>query len=53
MRAGGYATLFKGGDRQGMVFHPLAPPLHAVHKELKKAFDSQHLFNRGCLYPDI
>jgi len=53
MRAGGYATLFRGGDRQGMVFHPLAPPLHKAHMELKKAFDSQHLFNPGCLYPDI
>ena len=53
MRAGGYATLFRGGDRQGMVFHPLSPALHAVHKELKKAFDSRQLFNRGCLYPDI
>lgn len=53
MRAGGYATLFRGGDRQGMVFHPLPPALHAVHRELKKAFDPKHLFNRGCLYPDI
>jgi glycolate oxidase FAD binding subunit len=52
-RAGGSATLFRGGDRQGMVFHPLSPALHAVHKELKAAFDPRHLFNRGCLYPDI
>ena len=53
MRAGGHATLFRGGDRQGMVFHPLSPALHAVHRELKAAFDPQRLFNRGCLYPDI
>jgi len=53
MRAGGHATLFRGGDRQGMVFHPLSPAIHSVHKELKAAFDPQRLFNRGCLYPDI
>jgi glycolate oxidase FAD binding subunit len=53
MRAGGHATLFRGGDRQSMVFHPLAPSLHVVHRELKAAFDPQRLFNRGCLYPDI
>lgn len=53
VRGGGHATLFRGGDNQGMVFHPLSEALHAVHLELKKAFDPQHLFNRGCMYPDI
>lgn len=53
VRAGGYATLFRGGDRQGMVFQPLSAAIHGVHLELKKAFDPQRLFNRGSLYPDI
>lgn len=53
VRGGGHATLFRGGDHQGMVFHPLSPAMHAVHLELKKAFDPQRLFNRGCMYPDI
>lgn len=52
-RVDGYATLYRGGDRQGMVFHPLSPALHTVHKELKKAFDPKGLLNRGCMYPDL
>jgi len=53
VRAGGHATMFRGGDRQGMVFHPLSPAVYTVHKSLKKAFDPHGLFNHGVLYPDI
>jgi glycolate oxidase FAD binding subunit len=51
--AGGHATLFRGGDRSGEVFHPLAPPIAALHRRLKAAFDPQGLFNPGRLYADL
>lgn len=52
-RAGGYATLYRGGDRQGMVFHPLPRASHILHQRLKKAFDPHNILNPGVLYPDI
>lgn len=52
-RVGGHATLFRGGDRTGAVFQPLAAPLLALHRRLKHAFDPQGLLNPGRLYPEI
>jgi glycolate oxidase FAD binding subunit len=52
-RAGGHATLFRGGARRENVFTPLAAPLHAIHLRLKAAFDPAHIFNRARLYPDF
>jgi len=49
-RAGGHATLFRGGDRDGEVFHPLPQALVALHRKLKHAFDPQGIFNPGRLY---
>jgi glycolate oxidase FAD binding subunit len=31
-RAGGHATLFRGGDRSAGVFHPLKAPIMKIHK---------------------
>jgi len=31
----------------------LTPPLDRIHRELKKAFDPQRIFNRGRLYPEL
>jgi glycolate oxidase FAD binding subunit len=45
--AGGHATLFRGGDRAGEVFHPLAPALARLHKNLKHAFDPTGMLNPG------
>jgi len=52
-RAGGHATLFRGGDKSVGVFQPLAPALMKIHKELKREFDPHGIFNRGRMYPDL
>lgn len=51
--AGGHATLFRGGDRNGDVFEPLPPTLLAIHRNLKDAFDPLRLLNRGRLYREF
>jgi len=50
---GGHATLFRGGDRDGEIFHPLAAPLMAIHRRLKNAFDPAGVFNPGRLYDGL
>jgi glycolate oxidase FAD binding subunit len=52
-QAGGHATLFRGGDRRAGVFQPLAPAVHAIHRQLKSAFDPAGVFNRGRMYKDF
>jgi glycolate oxidase FAD binding subunit len=52
-RAGGHATLFRGGDRSNGVFAPLAPELARLHRELKNAFDPAAIFNPGRMYREI
>lgn len=49
-RSGGHAILFRGGDRSGEVRHSLSPSLKNIHKNLKHAFDPEHIFNRGAMY---
>lgn len=44
---GGYATLFRGGDRAGEVFAPLPPALAQLHLRLKRAFDPAGILNPG------
>ncbi|CAD7856369.1 MAG: Glycolate dehydrogenase (EC 1.1.99.14), FAD-binding subunit GlcE [Olavius algarvensis Gamma 1 endosymbiont] len=51
--AGGHVTLFRGGDRNGEVFQPLTPPLMAIHRNLKQAFDPQGLLNPGRLFAEL
>ncbi len=51
--AGGHAALFRGGDRDGEVHHPLPAALLAVHRRLKEAFDPQGILNPGRLYRDL
>jgi glycolate oxidase FAD binding subunit len=53
VRHGGHATLFRGGDRSAGVFHPLAPPLAAIHRRLKAEFDPSGIFNRGRMYAEF
>ena len=49
-RAGGHATLFRGGDRRAGVFHPLKPPVMKIHKRLKDAFDPAGILNPNRMY---
>lgn len=52
-KAGGHATLFRGGDKTGGVFSPLSPGLMEVHRRLKQSFDPYGVFNPGRLYPEL
>ncbi len=52
-KVGGHATLFRGGDRAGEVFQPLAPPLAVLHRRLKTAFDPRGILNPGRMYRDM
>jgi len=52
-RARGHATLFRGGDKSVGVFQPLGPALMKIHKDLKREFDPQGIFNRGRMYPEL
>jgi glycolate oxidase FAD binding subunit len=49
-RAGGHATLFRGGDKSVGVFHPLAPAVAQIHRRLKAEFDPQGVLNRRRMY---
>jgi glycolate oxidase FAD binding subunit len=49
-RAGGHATLFRGGDKSIGVFHPLKPALLKIHRRLKDAFDPAGILNFGRMY---
>ena len=55
-RAGGHATLFRGGaalKASAGVFQPLAVPLARIHRHLKQGFDPQAVFNPGRMYPGL
>lgn len=49
--AGGHATLFRGGDRLGAVFHPLDPAMAALQERVRLAFDPRGIFNPGRMTP--
>lgn len=51
--AGGHATLYKGGDKSVGVFHPLAPAVARIHRNLKNAFDPAGIFNPRRMYTDF
>jgi glycolate oxidase FAD binding subunit len=52
-RAGGHATLYRGGDKSVGVFQPLEPAVMALHRNLKREFDPRGIFNRGRMYADL
>ena len=51
--AGGHATLFRGGERDGLVFQPLPSDLMQIQQRLKHAFDPKGVFNQGRMYPEF
>ncbi len=50
LKAGGHATLFRGGDKDAGVFQPLAPAVGRIHQNLKNTFDPEGIFNPGRMY---
>ena len=52
-QAGGHATMFRGGDREGEVFQPLDPVLARLHRNLKASFDPKGILNPGRFYSDL
>jgi glycolate oxidase FAD binding subunit len=52
-KAGGHATLFRSAKKEATAFHPVAKPLLALHKRVKRTFDPQGIFNPGRLYPEL
>lgn len=51
IQAGGYATRFYG--TAGEFMSPLPPVKEQIHRQLKKEFDPQHLFNRGRMFTSL
>ena len=49
-RIHGQVSLYRGGDRDGEVFHSRSKTEMQVHKRIKSAFDPQGIFNPGRLY---
>ncbi len=50
-KAGGHATLYRGGDRHGEVFHPLSQNLANLHANIRRSFDPYGIFNPGIQFP--
>ncbi len=48
--AKGQVGLFRGGARNGEVFHSQPKAMQAIHRRVKDALDPQGLFNPGRLY---
>jgi glycolate oxidase FAD binding subunit len=47
---GGHATLFRHGDGETPVFHPLDPVRERLHQGLKRAFDPAGILNPGRMH---
>lgn len=50
---GGHATLFRGGERTGDLFHPPTAAVRRLNERLKQAFDPKGIFNPGRMYAGI
>lgn len=49
----GHATLFRPAGPVTEVFARLAPPLHELHRALKRIFDPAGILNPGRMYADL
>ena len=52
-QAGGHANLFRGGDQNDDIFHPLSAGIENLHVALKNAFDPKRILNRGRIYKEL
>jgi glycolate oxidase FAD binding subunit len=52
-RAGGSATLFRGGDKSVGVFDTLSPVIATLNQRIKAQFDPNGIFNPGRMYPGL
>ena len=52
-RHGGYATVFRNGDRSDEVFSKLPEELMKYHQRLKREFDPNGIFNPGRMYKGL
>ena len=50
---GGHAILFKNNVHHIEPFHELSTGIHAMHRQLKRAFDPANILNPGRMYADI
>lgn len=51
--AGGHATAFRNPAGPDDAFTPLAPPMLALHRRIKQAFDPAGILNPGRLYREL
>jgi glycolate oxidase FAD binding subunit len=51
-RAGGHATLFRGGDKR-LGIQQLPANLLAIHKKLKRVFDPEGILSPGRIHADF
>jgi len=49
-KVGGHATLFRGGDRTGDIFHALPTALDNLQRRLRQQFDPYQILNPGINY---
>lgn len=49
----GHALRFKHNNSQQPVFHPLDSGVLKLHRQLKRAFDPENIFNPGRMYAEI
>jgi glycolate oxidase FAD binding subunit len=52
-KSGGHAILFRHGNDEIPVFHPLDPVRERWHRGLKQTFDPGRILNPGSLYPSM
>jgi len=52
-KVGGHAILFRNGDAETPIFHPLDTVRERLHRGLKSTFDPVGILNPGRQYPTI